>query len=141
MVQYDSFFVSISNIFSFIYCYGVYFDIIGYIELQCLIQFYFILLEIKIKIKYYVCSILHLLEFEFALFLFFHPLRQVFFSPRKMVFFHRYHRRRLTFSLIFLIALSPMSVTCCSDRCHHWTFKPKPLYFLHLAGGRVTAVH
>ena len=61
-------FVSISHIFNFIYCYGVYFDLIRYIELQCLIRFYFILLEIKIKIQYYVCSILHLPEFEFALF-------------------------------------------------------------------------
>ena len=33
--------------------------------------------------------------------------------------------------------LSPMSVTCHSDCCHYWTFKPKPFYFRHLAGGRV----
>ena len=35
----------------------------------------------------------------------FHPLRQIFFSPRTMAFFHRYHRRRLTFSLIFFYYL------------------------------------
>ena len=33
-------FVSINNIFKFINCYGVYFDLIGYIELQCLIQLF-----------------------------------------------------------------------------------------------------
>ena len=54
----------ISHIFNFIYCYGFDFDCICYIKLQCLIQFYFILMEIKIKFQYYVCSILHLLEFE-----------------------------------------------------------------------------
>ena len=57
-----------------------------------------------------------------------------------MAFFQRYHRRGLTFPLKFWIALSPTSVTCCSDHCHHQQFKPKPSYFHHLAGGRVAAV-
>ena len=35
--------VSMSHIFNFIYCYGFDFDCIYSIELQCLIQFYFIL--------------------------------------------------------------------------------------------------
>ena len=61
------FFLSISRIFNFIYCYGVYFDLIRYIGLQCLNRFYYILIEIKTKIQYYACSILHLLEFDFAL--------------------------------------------------------------------------
>ena len=33
------FFVSMSHIFNFINFFGVYFDLIGYIELQCLIRF------------------------------------------------------------------------------------------------------
>ena len=73
------FFLSISRIFNFIYCYGVYFDLIRYIGLQCLNRFYFILIEIKTKIQYYVCSILHLLEFEFALLSYFIILEGNFF--------------------------------------------------------------
>ena len=42
-------FVSISHIFSFIDCYGVYLDLIGYTKIQCLLRFYFILYEIKIN--------------------------------------------------------------------------------------------
>ena len=85
-------YASISHIFNFINCYGVYFDLIGFIKFQCLIRFYFISLEIKIKIQHYVCSILHLLEFEFAFFFFFHILRQFFFSARTMAPFYRYYR-------------------------------------------------
>ena len=133
-------FVSISHILNFMNCYGVYFDIIGYIELQCLIQFYFIWLEIKIKIKYYVCSILHILEFEFTFFSF-SSLKANVFLTKDNGFFHRYHRQWLTFSLNVLITLSPMSVTCRSYRWHCWQFKPKIFYFRHLAGSRVTVVH
>ena len=99
-------FVPIRHIFNFIYCCGFEFDIIRYIKLQCLIQFCFILLEIKIKIQYYVCSILHLLEFEFALFLFYHSLRQVFLTkdngpfslltPLMIDFFIKYFDYRIT---------------------------------------------
>ena len=68
-------------------------------------------------------------------------LRQVFFSPRKMAFFHCYHRRQLTFPSNLSIYLSPTSVTCRSDLCYHRQFNPKPLYFHHLVGGRVAEVH
>ena len=34
-----------------------------------------------------------------------------------------------------------MSVTCRSDCCHRLQFKTRSLYFHHLAGGRVAAVH
>ena len=47
----------------------------------------------------------------------------------------------MDFSLIFLTTISPISLTCRSDHCHHWTFTPQPLHFCHLAGGRVTVVH
>ena len=60
-----------SNIFIFIHCYGFYFDLIGYIKFKILIIFYSNILRLQIKILYYVCSIIHLLEFESALFYFF----------------------------------------------------------------------
>ena len=67
-----------SNIFIFIHCYGFYFDLIGYIKFIFLIIFYSNILRLQIKILYYVCSIIHLLEFESALFYFFILWRQVF---------------------------------------------------------------
>ena len=97
--------------------------------------------HIKITTLYYLCSILHLLNFEFTLFIFFHPFKESFFSLRTMAFFHRYHRRRLIFPLKVFITLSSMSVTCRLDRCHRLQFKPKPSYFHHLTVGRVAAVH
>ena len=72
---------------------------------------------------------------------FFILLSKLFLSPRKKAFFHRYHHRLLTFPLNFSIALSPTSVTCHSDFCHHWQFKLKPSYFHHLAGVSVAVVH
>ena len=126
--------------FNFIYCYGVYFDIIRFIELQCLIFLIFFLLEIKIRIQYYVCSILLLIEFEFTLLFILSSLRASFFSARTMALFYLYYCQRWNFFIKKLTTLSPISVTCCSDRCHHWTFKPQPFYFRHLAGGKVTAV-
>ena len=133
--------MSISHIFNFIYCYGFDFDRIRSIKLQCLIQFYFILLEIKIKFQYYVCRILYLLEFEFALvFLFYHPRRQVFFQQGQWRFFVVNtiddeifknifdnlitHERDLLFRL-----LSSLDIHAPA------------LNFRHLAGGRATAVH
>ena len=53
-----------------------------YIEFQYLIQFYFILIEIKIKFHYFVCSILHLLEFDFALIFIFSLLKASFFHSK-----------------------------------------------------------
>ena len=70
----------ISHISKFLYCYGFDFDRIRSIELQCLIQFYFILLEIKIEFQYYVFCILHLLEFEFALLFILSFLKATFFQ-------------------------------------------------------------
>ena len=71
----------------------------------------------------------------------FHPFKASFFSPRTLALFQCYHRRRLTFPSNLSISLSPTSVTCHSDRCYHQKFNPKPLYFHHLGGGRVAAVH
>ena len=75
------------------------------------------------------------------MFSFFILSRQVFLYPRTLAFFHCYHRRLLSFPWNLSIFLSPMSVITCSDRCYHWQFNPKPLYFHHLAGGSVAAVH
>ena len=68
-------------------------------------------------------------------------LRQVFFSPRTMFCFHRYHCQGLTFPLKFSITLSSLSVIYCSDCYHHQQFKHKPSYVYRLAGGRVATVH
>ena len=76
----------ISHIFNLIYCYGFDFDRIRSIELQCLIRFYFILIEIKIKFQYYVCRILHLLESEFALLFILSSLKASFFQQGKWPF-------------------------------------------------------
>ena len=58
-----------------------------------------------------------------------------------MAFFHRYHRRQLTFPSKFPISLSPTSVTTHLDQCYHLKYIPKTSYFHHFAGGRVAAVH
>ena len=58
-----------------------------------------------------------------------------------MAFFHRYHRRRLTFPSKLSIYLSPTSVTCRLYHYLHRKFNTKPSYFHHLVGGRVVAVH
>ena len=58
-----------------------------------------------------------------------------------MDFFQCYHSQQLTFPADLSISISPTSVTCRLDRCCHRQFNPKPLYFFHLAGGRVTVVH
>ena len=81
--------VSISHIFNFIYCYGFDFDRIRYIKLQCLIRFYFIWIKIKIKFQYHVCSILHLLEFEFALIFILSYSKTSFFLSKENRPFHR----------------------------------------------------
>ena len=57
-------FFSISHIYIIMYCYGFYFDLIGHIEFQFLIRFYFIFSRLQIEIYYYVFTIIHLLEFE-----------------------------------------------------------------------------
>ena len=75
------------------------------------------------------------------MFYFFILSRQVFLSPRTMDVFHCYHRQRLYFPSNSSISLSPTSVTCRWDRRYHRQFNPKSLYFHHLAGGRVAAVH
>ena len=67
--------------------------------------------------------------------------RQVFLSPRKMAFFHRYLCRRLSFSSKSSIFLSPTSVTTRSDLSYYRQFNRKLFYFHHLVGGRVAAVH
>ena len=55
-----------------------------------------------------------------------HTFKATFFSPRKMDFFQRYHCWRLTFPSNLSVYLSPTSVTCRSDFCHHRKFNPKP---------------
>ena len=87
------FFFSMRYTLIFIYCYGFYFNLIGYIVFQLLIIFNFNFSRSQIEIQYYVCSIIHLLEFESALFYFFILSSQVFLSPRIMECFHRYHRQ------------------------------------------------
>ena len=132
--------LSISHLLSFIYFHGFDFDCICSMKHQCFIQFYFSILKIKIKFQYYVCRIHHLLEFEFALFLFYYPCRKGFFQQGQWPLF-TVNTVNDGFFIIFLTALSPMSMTCCSDFCHRWIFTPQPFHFSHLAGGRVTAVH
>ena len=47
----------------------------------------------------------------------------------------------IVFSMALSISSLLMSVTTRSDRCYHWQFNPKPLYFHQLEGGRVEAFH
>ena len=80
-------YVSISHKRNYIYCYGFDFDRIRFLKIQCLIQFYVILIEIKIKYQYYVCCIFHLLEFEYALFFILSSLKvRVLFSKENGAF-------------------------------------------------------
>ena len=46
-----------------------------------------------------------------------------------MALFHRYYRRRLTFTSNLSISLSPKSVPTRLDRCYHRQFNPKPYIF------------
>ena len=69
-----------SHVYKFIYCYGFYFNLISYIEFQFLIGYNFNVLRLQIEIYYYVCIIIHLLEFESALSSFLILSRQVLFS-------------------------------------------------------------
>ena len=71
-----------NHILIFIYFHGFYFDIIGYIKYQLLIRFNPNLLCFQIEIQYYVSSIIHLLEFESALFPVFDLSRQVFYLSK-----------------------------------------------------------
>ena len=103
-------------------------------------DFYFILIEIKIKFPYYVCCIFHLLWFEYALFFIFSSLKVRFFHQGQwfffavntiedwffMIFFDNLitHERDLSFGL-----QSPMSATCRLDCSRSWTFTPQPLIF------------
>ena len=58
-----------------------------------------------------------------------------------MAFFQRYYHWRLNFPSKLSISLSSTSVTCSLDCCYYWKFNTKPLYFHHLAVGRVAVVH
>ena len=69
-----------SHVYKFMYCYGFYFNLISYIEFQFLIGYNFNVLRLQIEIYYYVCIIIHLLEFESALSSFLILSRQVLFS-------------------------------------------------------------
>ena len=75
------------------------------------------------------------------MFSFFILSRQLFLSPRKIVFFHCYHCQQWYFTSNLSIYLSPKSVTTSSDRCYYWQFNPKPSYFHHLEDGRVADIH
>ena len=66
---------------------------------------------------------------------------KLFLSPRTMAFFHRHHRRHLSFPSNLSISLLPTTVTTRSDCFNHRQFNTKPLYFHHLSGGMVSAVH
>ena len=55
--------------------------------------------------------------------------------------FHLYHCQLLSFPSNLSISLSPTSVTTRSGRWYHRQFNPKTLYFHHLEGRRVAAVH
>ena len=129
-----------SRIFIFVYCYGFYFNLIGYIEFQFLIgfNFNFCVYKSKFSIMYAVSFIYTNLSPHFFFFIL---SRQVFFSPRTMAFFCHYHCRRLSFPSNLSISLSPTSVTSCLDRFYRWQLNTKPSYFHHLLGVRVVAVH
>ena len=132
--------MSTSHIFNFIYCYGFDFDIIRSIKLQFLIQFYFILIEIKTKFQYYVCRIFHLLEFEFALLFYFIILEDKFFSARTMTLF-TVNTVDNGFFMSFFDKLITHEREISLGLLSSLDIHTPDLNFRHLAGGRVTAVH
>ena len=117
-----------SHIFIFIYCYGFYFNLIGYIKFRFLIGFNFNFLRLQIEMQYHSFT-----RIWFRVVFLFHPFKESFFSLQGQWPF--------VFSIKMIDLLSPTSVTTHSDRCYRQQFNPKPSYFQHLAGGRVAEVH
>ena len=108
-------------------------------KLNVWFDFYFILIEIKIKFQYYVCSIFHSLEFEYALFFYIIILEGKFsFSKDNgdFSFLTPLTPLMMDFSWIFLTTLSPMSDLLFGLQSLLYIHIPA-LTFRHLAGGTV----
>ena len=95
----------------------------------------------KNQISILCMPFLHLLEFEFALLFYFIIREGNFFLQQGQWLFFTVNTVDDEIFMKFLTTLSPISVTCRSDCCRHWTFTPHLFHFSHLAGGRVTSVH
>ena len=114
------------RILNFIYCYGFYFDLIGYIDLFYFIgfNFNFYVYKWKSNIMYAVSFIYYNLSLHWFPFSSFQG--KFFLSQMIMAPFHRYHHQQFTFPSNLLIYLLPTSVTTRSDHCYHRQFNPKP---------------
>ena len=102
-------------------------------------DFYFILIEIKIKFQYYVYCIFHLLEFEYALFFILSSLKvRVFFSKDNGAF-SPLKPLRIFFMIIFYYLSTherDLSLGLQSSLDIHTS----AFNFCHLAGGTVTSL-
>ena len=136
--------VSISQICNFIYCYGLDFDRIRFIKVQCLSRFLFYFNRNKNQ-----TSILCMLYLPFTriwvsiVFYFIILEGRSFFQQGQWRFF-AFNTIEDWFFMNFLMTLSPMSATCRWDCSYHWTFTTQPLIFAiwqvarcHTRGGKI----